>query len=50
MLTGVLSTALAVVREKERGTIEQLRVDLAAPGELILGKTLPYLAISLTAT
>jgi ABC-2 type transport system permease protein len=50
MLTGVLSTALALVREKERGTIEQLRVTSLRPGELILGKTLPYLAISLTAT
>jgi ABC-2 type transport system permease protein len=50
MLTGVLSTALAVVREKERGTMEQLRVTSLRPGELILGKTLPYLAISLTAT
>ena len=26
MLTAVLSTALSVVREKERGTMEQLRV------------------------
>ena len=50
MLTGVLSTALAVVREKERGTMEQLRVTSLKPGELIVGKTLPYLAISLTAT
>jgi ABC-2 type transport system permease protein len=50
MLTGVLSTALAVVREKERGTIEQLRVTSLRPGELIAGKTLPYLVISLTAT
>ena len=30
MLTAVLSTALSVVREKERGTMEQLRVTLAA--------------------
>lgn len=50
MLTGVLSTALSVVREKERGTMEQLRVTSLRPGELILGKTLPYLAISLLAT
>ncbi len=50
MLTGVLSTALAVVREKERGTLEQLRVTSLHPGELIIGKTLPYLAISLVAT
>jgi ABC-2 type transport system permease protein len=50
MLTGVLSTALAVVREKERGTMEQLRVTSLHPGEMIAGKTLPYLAISLAAT
>jgi len=50
MLTAVLSTALSVVREKERGTMEQLRVTSLRPGEMIVGKTLPYLGISLTAT
>jgi ABC-2 type transport system permease protein len=50
MLTAVLSTAISVVREKERGTMEQLRVTSLKPGELILGKTLPYLGISLFAT
>jgi ABC-2 type transport system permease protein len=50
MLTAVLSTALSVVREKERGTMEQLRVAPLRTWELILGKTLPYLGISLVAT
>ncbi len=50
MLTAVLSTALSVVREKERGTLEQLRVTSLRPLELIVGKTLPYLGISLVAT
>jgi drug efflux transport system permease protein len=50
MLTAVLSTALSVVREHERGTMEQLRVTSLKPGELIVGKTLPYLGISLLAT
>lgn len=50
MLTTVLSTALSVVREKERGTMEQIRVAPLRTGELILGKTLPYLAISVVAT
>src|SRR6185369_14333773 len=50
MLTAVLSTALSVVREKERGTMEQLLVTSLKPGELIVGKTLPYLGISLSAT
>src|SRR4029078_1627902 len=50
MLTAVLSTALSVVREKERGTMEQLRVTSLSAGEMLMGKTLPYLAISLIAT
>ena len=50
MLTAVLSTALSVVREKERGTMEQLRVAPLRTGQLILGKSLPYLVISLLAT
>jgi ABC-2 type transport system permease protein len=50
MLTAVLSTALSVVREKERGTMEQLRVAPLRTFELIVGKTLPYLGISLLAT
>jgi ABC-2 type transport system permease protein len=50
MLTAVLSTALSVVREKERGTMEQLRVAPLRTFELILGKTLPYLAVSLLGT
>ena len=50
MLTAVLSTALSVVREKERGTMEQLRITDLRILELLIGKTLPYLAISLMAT
>jgi ABC-2 type transport system permease protein len=50
MLTAVLSTALSVVREKERGTMEQLRVAPLRTWELVLGKTVPYLGISLLAT
>jgi ABC-2 type transport system permease protein len=50
MLTAVLSTALSVVREKERGTMEQLLVTSLRPSELLIGKTLPYLVISLAAT
>ena len=46
MLTAVLATAMSVVREKERGTMEQLRVAPLRTWELIVGKTLPYLAIS----
>lgn len=50
MLTAVLSTALSVVREKERGTMEQIRVAPIGTVELILGKTVPYLVLSLLAT
>ncbi|HEY7923132.1 MAG: ABC transporter permease [Burkholderiales bacterium] len=50
MVTAVLSTALSVVREKERGTMEQLRMAPLRTAELVIGKTLPYLAISLVAT
>ncbi len=50
MLTAVISTALSVVREKERGTMEQLLVTALRPHELLIGKTLPYLVISLAAT
>jgi ABC-2 type transport system permease protein len=49
MLTAVMATALSIVREKERGTIEQLRVAPLRTAELILGKTLPYLLISFLA-
>lgn len=50
MLTAVISTALSVVREKERGTMEQLQVTPLRPLQLLAGKTLPYLVISLVAT
>jgi ABC-2 type transport system permease protein len=50
MLTAVLSTAMSVVREKERGTMEQIRVSPVRTIELILGKATPYLVISLVAT
>ena len=50
MVTAVISTALAIVRERELGTMEQLMVSPIKPLELILGKTIPYTIISLFAT
>ena len=50
MVTAVISTALAIVRERELGTMEQLMVSPIRPLELILGKTIPYTIISLFAT
>jgi ABC-2 type transport system permease protein len=38
-------TAMAVVREKEIGTMEQLMVTPIRPIELILGKTLPFVLV-----
>ncbi|HYI08089.1 MAG TPA: ABC transporter permease [Thermoanaerobaculia bacterium] len=38
-------TAIAIVRERERGTLEQLQVTPATRAELILGKILPYIVI-----
>ncbi len=46
MITAVVSTALSVVREKERGTMEQVRMSPIGAVSFILGKTLPYLALS----
>jgi len=40
-------TALALVREREAGTLEQLIVTPIRPIELMLGKTLPFAAIGL---
>ncbi|MGE3513014.1 MAG: ABC transporter permease [Vicinamibacterales bacterium] len=49
MITAVVSTALSIVREKERGTIEQIRMAPLGAASFIVGKTLPYLLISLVA-
>jgi ABC-2 type transport system permease protein len=50
MITAVVSTALTVVREKERGTMEQVRMAPLNPASFILGKTLPYLVLSFAAS
>lgn len=47
MLSAVIATSLSLVREKERETIEQMMVSPVRSGELILGKTLPYILIGL---
>jgi ABC-2 type transport system permease protein len=47
MVILTVSTAFSVVREKERGTMEQIMVSPVRPAELILGKLLPYVLISL---
>ncbi len=45
MMSSVIATALAVVREKERGTMESLRATPIRALELLLGKALPYLLV-----
>jgi ABC-2 type transport system permease protein len=45
MLTLMMMTAMAIVREREIGTMEQLMVSPIRPAELILGKTLPFALI-----
>jgi ABC-2 type transport system permease protein len=49
VLTAVVSTALTVVKEKELGTMEQIMVSPLRPVQVLLGKTIPYLGISLIA-
>lgn len=43
-----LLSALAIVREKERGSIQQVFVSPIRPLELILGKLIPYAIIAFT--
>ena len=43
----VVSTALSIVREKERGTMEQVRMAPLDAASFVLGKTIPYFVVSL---
>ncbi len=45
MIITMMLTALALVREREIGTMEQLMVSPLKPAELIIGKTLPFVLI-----
>src|SRR5579864_6946839 len=46
-LVTLMLTAMAIVREKEIGTMEQLMVTPIKPIELMLGKTLPFAVVGL---
>jgi ABC-2 type transport system permease protein len=46
MITAVVSTALSIVREKERGTMEQVRMAPIGTGSFVVGKTIPYFVVS----
>ena len=45
-VTAVVSTALSIVREKERGTMEQVRMAPLNAASFVIGKTIPYFVIS----
>ncbi|MBN2424911.1 MAG: ABC transporter permease [Calditrichaceae bacterium] len=45
LLISALLTSIAIVREKERGTMEQILVSPVSPIQIIIGKTLPYTAL-----
>lgn len=44
-MTMVMLTSMAIARERERGTLEQLIVSPVSSVELIVGKILPYVSI-----
>jgi ABC-2 type transport system permease protein len=44
-MTMVMITALAITRERERGTMENLLAMPARPFEVLIGKILPYIAV-----
>ncbi|TLY51052.1 MAG: ABC transporter permease [Gammaproteobacteria bacterium] len=46
-MTMVLFTAMAIVRERERGNLEFLIATPVSPGELTIGKVLPFIGIGL---
>src|SRR5260221_14291889 len=44
-MTMVMITALAITRERERGTMENLLSTPVRPGEVLIGKIVPYIAV-----
>ena len=49
-MTLVMFTAMAIVRERERGNLELLITTPVSSGELMVGKVLPYVAVGLVQT
>jgi ABC-2 type transport system permease protein len=50
MLTAVVSTSLSIVREKEVGTMEQVRMAPVGPLPYVMGKTVPYFFVSIASS
>lgn len=46
MIVGAILTALSIVKEKERGTMEQILVSPIRPLEMMIGKLIPYVVIA----
>ncbi|MCP5517864.1 MAG: ABC transporter permease [Verrucomicrobiales bacterium] len=44
-MTMVIITALAITRERERGTMENLLATPVRPGEVMIGKLVPYIMV-----
>jgi ABC-2 type transport system permease protein len=44
-MTMIIITGLAITRERERGTMENLLSTPAHPGEVIVGKIIPYIVV-----
>ena len=49
-MTLVMFTAMAIVRERERGNLELLITTPVSSGELMVGKVLPYIGVGLVQT
>jgi ABC-2 type transport system permease protein len=49
-ITAIISTALSIVREKERGTMEQVRMAPMSTLAYVLGKTTPYFFVGLASS
>jgi ABC-2 type transport system permease protein len=47
MIVGAILTALSIVKERERGTLEQILVSPIRPVEMMIGKIVPYVIIAL---
>ena len=47
IVTAVISVSISLVREKEKGTIEQINVSSINTVELLIGKSLPFMLVAL---